>query len=115
MYSKYVFYLHILIIRNHSMKTKKISTKEKASFYISKDLVRRMKPFLIKTKKTDFINESIEEKLNHLEKEKAKKELLDFLRSIKRVKIKEPVLQIIHEAREERMKKLLGKNYKKTK
>jgi len=96
------------------MKTQKISTKEKASFYISKDLVRRMKPFLIKTKKTDFINESIEKNIATLEKEKTKKEFLDFLHSIKRVKSDKPTLQMIHEARENRMKTILGKNYKKT-
>lgn len=114
MYSINAFYKHILIIRA-IMKSTKISSKEKASFYINKDLVKRMKPFLVKTKKTDFINESIEEKIEKLEKEKSKKEVLNFLHSIKPIKIKKPALDIIHEAREERMQKVIGKNCKRVK
>ncbi len=97
------------------MKTQKISTKEKASFYISKDLVKRMKPFLVKTKKTDFINESIEKNITELEKEKAKKEFIDFLHSTKRAKRKTTALETLHEIRKQRENKLLGKSYKDVK
>jgi len=92
------------------MKTQKITTKEKASFYISKDLVKRMKPFLVKTKKTDFINQSIEKNLDALEKEKAKKELLKIIDEIKPVKTKKSSLQMLHEVREERLSRIIKNN-----
>ena len=93
--------------------TAKNKLKTRTSIYIYNDLTQRMKKVIANgNSKTDFINDSIREKIDELENQKARADLLEFMKTIKRVKSKKTALQTINEIRQQRKNKLLGKPYK---
>ncbi len=89
--------------------------KFKTSFYIDSDLAKKIVKLTKNSTQTQFINESIRQRIEQIEKEKSRKELLNFMHSIKPIKMKKTSLELVHEAREQRMKTILGKHYKKPK
>ncbi len=86
-------------------------TYSKTSLYLRDDLKARIHKLTTHIKQTEFINRSIQEKLEKEEKEMNKKEFLKLLHSIKPVKRKYTARQTLEKLRKERTKQLL-KNLK---
>ena len=90
------------------MRAENTSSKSKTSFYIYDDLKMKMASLIPAGKQTEFINNSIKEILERIEKEKEKKELLAAIKSIKKVTRKTTARQTLEKSRKERDKILLG-------
>ncbi len=86
--------------------------KTKTSFYIYDDLKAKMAKLVPSGKQTEFVNDSLQEILERMEKGKAKTLALQELDAIKPVKRKGTARQALEKSREERNKSLL-KNIKK--
>ena len=94
------------------MKIKNTLTKSKTSFYIYDHLKAKMAVLIPSGKQGEFINDSLQEILKRIEKEKMKALLLKELDSIKPVKRKGTARQALEKSRKERYETLL-KNIKK--
>lgn len=81
----------------------------KTSIYL-RDVIKNKIQLLIPSgKQTEFINDSLQEILERIEKEKNKQDFLNAVKTIKKVKRKTTARQTLEKLRKERDEVLLGK------